>query len=212
MSGAGAGFYARHIEPALVDFACSLGPISRQRAKIAPRAKGRVLEIGFGSGRNLPFYDPGAVRELVALEPSQAMRARARRRLAACPFPVELIGLKGEEIPLDAASVDTVLITYTLCTIADVGKALAGMRRVLKPGAPLLFCEHGRAPDPRVAKLQDRLAGVWSALAGGCRLDRDIPALLEAAGFRLDDLQSIYLPHTPRFVGYNVWGAARAAG
>jgi SAM-dependent methyltransferase len=205
------GFYQRHIEPRLVDFACSLGPISRQRAKVAPLARGRVLEVGFGGGRNLPFYDAAKVSEVIGLEPSPGMRALAAPRIAAAPFKVELIGLKGEEIPLDAASVDTVLVTYTLCTIPDVGAALAGMRRVLKPDGRFLFCEHGLAPDPGVARWQARLDRPWRAIAGGCRLNRDIGALIAAAGFNLGRTEAAYLPRTPRFVGYQIWGEAAPA-
>ncbi|MBI1364478.1 MAG: methyltransferase domain-containing protein [Alphaproteobacteria bacterium] len=204
-------FYQRHIEPAVVSFACGLKPIAKQREKIAPRARGVVLEVGFGSGLNLPFYDASRVEKLFALEPDEAMRRRAARRLAQTPIEVELIGAPGEEIPLPDQSVDSILITYTMCTIPDVARALAGMRRVLKPGGELYFCEHGRAPDPGVARWQDRLNGVWGALAGGCRLNRDIPAILKDGGFALASVEEMYLPGTPKIAGYNYWGTARPA-
>lgn len=203
-------FYQRHIEPALVSFACSQKPIARQRQKIAPRAHGVVLEIGFGSGLNLPFYDASRVEKLYALEPSEGMRRRAAGRLAESPLEVELLDLPGERIPLDSGSVDSALITYTLCTIPDVSAALAEIRRVLRPGGELYFCEHGRAPDPGVARWQDRLNGVWGAIGGGCNLNRDIPGLLRAGGFRLAGLEEMYLPGTPKFAGYNYWGTAKA--
>lgn len=203
--------YQRHIEPALVGFACSLKPISKQREKITPRAHGAVLEVGFGSGLNLPFYDVGRVSKLYALEPSEGMRRRARRRLAETPLDVELLDLPGEEIPLPDGAVDSVLITYTMCTIPDVARALGEMRRVLKPGGEMYFCEHGRAPDPGVARWQDRLNGVWGVFAGGCNLNRDIPGLLRKSGFALSGLEEMYLPGTPKFAGYNYWGTAKAA-
>lgn len=204
-------FYQRHIEPRLVSFACGLKPIARQRAKIVPRAHGVVLEVGFGSGHNLPFYAAERVEKLFALEPSEGMRRRARGRLAETPLDVELLDLPGEKIPLAAASVDSVLITYTLCTIPEVAKALGEIRRVLKPGGEMFFCEHGRAPDPGVARWQDRLNGVWGAIAGGCNLNRDIPGLLRNSGFMISGLEEMYLPGTPKFAGYNYWGTAVAA-
>ncbi|MBB5517535.1 class I SAM-dependent methyltransferase [Amphiplicatus metriothermophilus] len=202
------GFYRDHIEPALVDFACGLKPVRRERAAIAPLARGRVLEVGFGSGRNAPYYDRSAITRLFALEPSEAMRRKAARRIADLPFPVEWLDLPGEEIPLDDASVDTVLVTYTLCTIPDVARALAGMRRVLKPGGRLAFLEHGRAPDPGVARWQDRLNGVWGRLAGGCNLNRDPVALIERAGFRIERADRHYARGAPRFAGYMSAGLA----
>ena len=125
------------------------------------------------------------------------------------PFAVEYLALQGENIPLDGDSVDTVLVTYTLCTIVDAIAALEGMRRALKPGGRLIFCEHGRAPDEAVQRWQRRLNPLWGRIGGGCNLDRDIPALIETAGFRIDALDSMYLPGTPRFAGFNYWGSAR---
>ncbi|MEZ5895255.1 MAG: class I SAM-dependent methyltransferase [Parvularculaceae bacterium] len=206
------GFYGEHIEPALVSFACGLKPIARQREKITPRAHGEVLEVGFGAGLNLPYYDAGKVTKLYALEPSAAMRKRAAGRLAQSPLPVELLDLPGEEIPLADQSVDCILVTYTMCTIPDVAAALGEMRRVMRPGAQMYFCEHGRAPDPAVVKWQNRLNGVWGRLGGGCNLNRDIPAILAAAGFALDGVEEMYLPGTPKFAGYHYWGAATIAG
>lgn len=202
--------YQRYLEPRLVECACSTKPISKQRLKVVPRASGKVLEIGFGAGQNLPFYDEAKVEKLYALEPSALMRKRACARLAASSLVIEFLDLPGEEIPLDDASVDTVLTTYTLCTIPDAARALDGMRRVLKPDGRLYFCEHGRARDDGVRRWQDRLNGVWGALAGGCNLNRDIPVMIRKAGFDFDDLIADYLPSTPKIAGYNYWGAARA--
>jgi len=201
-------FYANHILPHLINAACGTGPIRRQRAKIVPRARGVVLEIGIGTGLNLPFYDADAVERLVGLDPSEASWELAAKRSSGLAFPVEFIGLPGEQIPLASASVDCIVMTYSLCTIPDPAAALAGMARVLKPGGELLFCEHGLAPDASVRRWQHRLDPLWKHIAGGCHLDRDIPALIEAAGFRFTDQTSMYLPATPRFAGFNTWGSA----
>lgn len=204
------GFYANHIEPALVDLACGTKPIRRERAKIVPAAAGRVLEIGFGSGRNAPYYEAARIERLFALEPSAAMRKRAAPRIADLPFPVDWLDLPGEEIPLDDHSVDTVLVTYTLCTIPDVGKALSGMRRVLKPGGRLVFLEHGLAPDPGVQRWQNRLNGLWGRFAGGCNLNRDPASLIRKAGFRIEQVDAHYARGTPKFAGFMTAGVALA--
>ncbi|MEZ5892431.1 MAG: class I SAM-dependent methyltransferase [Parvularculaceae bacterium] len=202
------GFYAEHIEPALVSCACGMKAIARERAKIVPKASGDVLEVGFGSGHNAPYYDQSAITRLFALEPSEAMRRRAEKRVADLSFPLEWLDLPGEEIPLDDASVDTVLVTYTLCTIPGVEAALAGMRRVLKPGGKMIFLEHGLAPDPGVAAWQNRLNGVWGKLAGGCHLNRDPAALVSAAGFSVQSLDQHYAKGAPKFAGFMTAGVA----
>lgn len=184
--------------------------ISRERARIVPEASGTVLEIGFGSGCNAPFYDECAVTRLFALEPSQAMRRRAAKRIADLAFPIEWLDLKAEEIPLDSKSVDTVLVTYTLCTIPDVARALLGMRRVLKPGGKLVFLEHGAAPDPGVRRWQDRLNPVWGKLGGGCNLNREPLALIRDAGFEPGPVTTHYAKGAPKFAGYMYRGVAFA--
>ncbi len=202
------GFYDRHILPRVLDLACGSKVVQRQRQKVVPLATGRVLEIGIGSGLNLAFYDAARVERVIGLDPAEAMLAYARRRARQAPFAVEYLALEGEQIPLEAESIDTVLVTYTLCTIPDAAAALDGMRRVLKPGGRLIFCEHGRAPDAAVRRWQHRLNPLWNRIGGGCNLDRDIPRLIEAAGFRIGSLESMYLPRTPRFAGFNYWGTA----
>ncbi len=202
------GFYDRYILPKVLNWSCGAKQVRAQRQKVVPLAEGRVLEIGIGSGLNLPYYDPAKVERVIGLDPAEEMLSYARRRSATLPFTVEYLALEGEHIPLDRHSVDTVLVTYTLCTIADVIAALEGMRAVLKPGGRLIFCEHGRAPDAAVRRWQHRLNPLWNRIGGGCNLDRDIPALIEGAGFRVDDLESGYLPRTPRFAGFNYWGTA----
>ncbi len=200
-------FYERRILPRLIDFACRTELITRQRQKLIPFAQGVVLEIGFGSGLNLPFYDRTRVSRLLGVEPSEKLREMSQRN-ADDLLPLELIGLSGEAIPLHDSSVDTVVSTYTLCTIPDVESALREIRRVLKPDGVLLFSEHGRAPDPSVCRWQDRVNPLWRRLAGGCNLNRDVPGLLHAAGFKLDRLEQGYLPG-PRLLTFNSVGTAR---
>lgn len=201
-------FYEDRILPHLLHLACGNRVVAQQRAKVVPQASGRVLEIGMGSGLNLPYYDPGRVELVWGLEPSEGMRRKARANAARVPFELRWLELPGEEIPLEDDSADTVVITYTLCTIPDWQRALGQMRRVLRPGGQLLFCEHGSAPDARVRCWQARINPVWRRLAGGCNLNRAIPQLITDTGFAIDRMDSGYLPKTPRFAGFNYWGAA----
>lgn len=203
-------FYDEKILPHLIDFACSTKPTRKQREKIVPLAEGEVLEIGFGSGLNLPFYDPRKVTRIWGLEPSAGMRQKARAVLDASRLDVEFIDLPGESIPLETGSVDTVLVTYSLCTIPDAVAALEEMRRVLKPAGSLLFCEHGAAPDRSVRRWQRRLNPAWRRVAGGCNLDRDIPGLISKGGFELVADERMYVPGV-RMLSYNYWGRARVA-
>lgn len=203
-------FYSRYILPAVITCTCGAKPVRYQRRKIVPRAEGVVLELGFGAGLNLPYYDATKVSRVYALEPEQGMLARARKAARAAPVPVEILPERAEEISLPTGSVDAVLVTYSLCTIPDAVSALQGARRVLKPGGQLLFCEHGLAPDPEVQRTQARVERWWKPIAGGCHLTRDIPALVRAGGFSITDMETMYLPSTPRFAGYNYWGSARA--
>lgn len=203
------GFYDTYIVPRIINLACGTKPISYQRRKVVPMAEGRILEIGIGTGLNLDYYDPSKVEKVIGLDPSEESWRIAGKRARDLPFDVEFIGLPGEEIPLDANSVDTVLVTYSLCTIPDPHSALEGMRRVLRPGGKMIFCEHGEAPDENVRKWQDRINPVWKAVCGGCNLNRKIPSLIEGAGFQVTQMDTMYLPSTPRFAGFNYWGAAQ---
>jgi ubiquinone/menaquinone biosynthesis C-methylase UbiE len=203
------GLYDRYILPPLINLACSSKPNMKQREKVVPLAEGEVLEIGVGSGLNFPFYDTNKVRKVWGLEPSEGMRLLARKKLAGSELNVELIDLPGEEIPLDTNSVDTVVVTYTLCTIPDAQRALRGMRRVLRPGGHLLFCEHGAAPDDGVRRWQERLNPVWRRFSGGCNINKDIPGLLESSGFRVVVDERMYIPGV-KALSYNYWGSAAA--
>jgi len=200
-------WYEEKMLPRLMNIACSSKPHHKQREKIVPRASGDVLEIGFGGGLNLAHYDQDKVRRIWGLEPSAGMRKLAEEKIADTKLDVELIDLPGEEIPLEDNSVDTVLITFTLCTIPEVATALDGMRRVLKSGGQLLFSEHGKAPDANVVKWQDRMNPVWKKISGGCNMNRDIPALLDAAGLEIQDDNRMYTPGL-KSLSYMYWGAA----
>ena len=201
------GLYAKYILPRLVHFSCSTKPCMRQREKVVPLASGEVLEIGVGSGLNLPFYDSRRVTRLWGLEPAAEMRQLAAAAVQSLPFEFEFIDLPGEEIPLEANSVDTVVVTYTLCTIPETEPALRGMARVLRPGGKLIFCEHGAAPDDDVRRWQERMNPIWSRVGGGCNLDREIPELIRAGGFEIDRMETMYLPGW-RPAGFNYWGSA----
>ncbi len=203
------GLYDRFLLPYLIDFACGIKPVRMQREKVIPRATGKVLEIGIGTGLNMQHYDKSRVEKIWGLDPALQMHRLAAKRIRRAGLDVELVGLPAEQIPMQDASFDSIVCTYTLCTIPDPHKALEEMRRVLKPGASLIFCEHGQAPDASVARWQARLNPIWRPLAGGCNLDRPVPKLLADAGFNVQDMQTMYLPG-PRLLTYNYWGSATA--
>ena len=205
------GLYERYVLPHVINMSCSAPPILKQREKVVPLATGRVLEVGMGSGINLSFYDPDKVELVFGLEPSEGMRRKAQKNLAASPVEVKWLDLPGEQIPLDDKSVDTVVLTYTLCTISDFRSALAGMRRVLKPGGVLLFCEHGEAPDEAVSRWQARVNPFGKKIAGGCNLNRRIPQDIEEADFAISKVETMYLPGAPRIFASNYWGEASVA-
>ena len=206
------GVYDRYVLPHLLRCACGSKPIRYQRRKVVPDASGVILEVGMGSGENLPYYDSKKVKLIYGLEPSEGMRALARPAVEKSGLPVEFIDLPGEAIPLPDQSVDTVLLTYTLCTIPDRPAALAQMKRVLKPNGRLIFCEHGLSPDDATARWQRRVNPLWSKMAGGCHIDQPIPELIREAGFDITKLHEMYLPATPKILGFNFWGEAILAG
>lgn len=199
--------YDKYILPRVVDLACGQKPNMRQREKVVPLASGNVLDVGIGSGLNLPFYDSAQVTKLWGLDPSPEMIRIARKRAESAEVEVEFIGLPGEQIPLPDSSIDTVVLTFTLCTIADPDVALGQIRRVLKSNGRLIFCEHGVAPDADVRRWQDRINPIWKRFSGGCHLNRAIPDLIEEAGFGIEALETMYLPGW-RPATYNYWGNA----
>lgn len=199
--------YERYLMPRLVDLACALPAITRQRAKVVPRASGRVLEVGFGGGRNLRHYGE-EVSELLALDPHPGFLRIARRRARHFAPPLRTLELAGERIDLDSGSVDNVVMTYTLCSVDEPGTVLDEIRRVLRPGGRLFLAEHGAAPDAAVRRWQDRLTPYWRKLAGNCHMNRDQRATLLAHGWRDDELEEGYVPG-PKVLTWNVWGVSR---
>lgn len=200
------GLYREHLLPRALHLAMRGWPFRAERPRCVGRAEGRVLEIGFGSGLNLPHYGAG-VRELLALEPSAVARRLARPAIEAAPFPVRFVGLEAASIPLEDGAVDCVVSTWTLCTVPDPHAALAEVRRVLRPGGALHFLEHGRHPDPRLARWQERLDPLQRRIAGGCHLSRAIPALVSAAGLRLEGVEEFELAR-PTLAGHSFLGSA----
>jgi ubiquinone/menaquinone biosynthesis C-methylase UbiE len=199
--------YARYLLPRLIDLAMRNKDATRLRAEWLPHARGEVLEVGIGSGLNLAFY-PSEVRRVYGVDPSAELQQMARKRTAGHPRKVEFLSQSAEEwLPLPDRTIDTVVMTWTLCSIPDPLKALHQMKRVLKPDGRLIFVEHGRAPDSRVAAWQDRLNPVWKRIAGGCHLNRKIDELLVQAGFQIDELRTMYLAG-PRPMTYSYQGFA----
>jgi len=202
------GVYAKYVLPRLIDLAMRNREASRLRADWVPHARGNVLEVGIGSGLNLPFYS-SEVQYLYGVEPSEELQRMARTRAASTAMKIEFLSQSAEEtLPLSDESIDTVVITWTLCSIADPASALRQMKRVLKSNGLLIFSEHGRAPDPQVATWQDRFTPVWKRIGGGCHLNRKIDVLLAQGGFKIDELKATYLPG-PRPMTYTYQGFAR---
>ena len=201
--------YDKHILPKLLNCLCSAKPMGYQRQKIVPSAEGAVLEVGIGSGLNLPFYDKSKIDKIWGLDPSEELNKMAAQVASEEGLEVDFIISGAEDIPLLDNEVDTILITYTMCTIPEVKRANEEMKRVLKPEGRMIFCEHGKAPDKNVFKWQKRINPIWKKIAGGCSLHRNIPELIEASGFKLEKLDTMYLPSTPKFAGYNYWGSAK---
>lgn len=202
-------FYEDRILPHIIDRACSMGQIMKLRSHVVPQARGRVLEVGMGSAINMEFYNSDKVEMVYGLEPSEGMRRKAQPNLARSPIKVEWLDLPGEKIPLNDESVDTIVLTFTLCTIPDWQTALQQMWRVLKPGGELLFLEHGESPHDSTRKWQHRITPGWKKLAGGCHLNRNIADLIRHAGFEIVDLENLYVPKAPKIAGYIYKGRAQ---
>jgi ubiquinone/menaquinone biosynthesis C-methylase UbiE len=202
------GFYQRFVLPRLIDLAMQNREAARHRRIVVPQASGEVLEIGIGSGLNLPFYTT-EVRALVGLDPSPELLKMAAEAAGGAPFKVELVERSAEDMPFDDRSFDSVLSSWSLCSVPDAPRALAEIRRVLRPDGRLIFIEHGLSSEPAVARWQRRLNRPWGGLTGGCHLDRDMAALIETAGFDLDAIETGYLIKGPRLLSYHFAGQAR---
>ena len=200
--------YEKYVLPKFLNCACGSKPVARQREKVVPLAEGRVLEIGIGSGLNLPFYDKTKVDEIWGLDPSEELSEMARTVATQEGMKVNFISSGAEEIPLPDDHFDSVLITYTMCTIPEVIRANKEIRRVLKEQGKMIFCEHGVAPDDNIRKWQKRINPFWGKIAGGCNINRNIPSLIQESGFDIVEMEEMYLPNTPKIAGYNFWGYA----
>ena len=206
-----ANFYERRILPKLLTCACASPPMMKQRAKIVPLAQGKVLELGVGMGLNLALYDATKVASVAGVDPAAELRAQAMAAPRDPRLNVTIADGTAEALPFGDGAFDTVVCTFTLCSVHTPAAALAQARRVLKPGGRLLYCEHGLAPDPDVAKWQRRIEPLWKRLAGGCHLTRPVTRAIADAGFHIESSETMYLPGTPRFAGWNEWGAATPA-
>ena len=200
--------YDKYVLPKFLNCACASKPILRQRQKVVPLAEGKVLEIGIGSGLNLPFYEKSKIDEIWGLDPSEELSAMARIVADQESIEVNFISSGAEEIPLPDDHFDSVLVTYTMCTIPEVLRANQEIRRVLRAGGKMIFCEHGEAPDENIRKWQERINPFWGKIAGGCNINRKIPSLIQDSGFDIVEMEEMYLPNTPKIAGYNYWGYA----
>ena len=201
------GFYKEHIVPCLIHLSMRQRRLEPYRSRLVAVASARVLEIGIGSGLNLPFYGQGII-QIIGLDTSPKLLEMVRDGTRRTSTPLELIEASAEDIPIDGRSIDTVVTTWTLCSIPDAPRALAEMRRVLKPGGRLLFVEHGRAPEPRVQWWQDHLTPTWKHFSGGCHLNRAISVLIQNAGFHIERLDTGYMPG-PKMMTFMYEGSAR---
>ena len=200
--------YEKFVLPKVLDVCCSTKPITYQRNKIVPNAEGTILEIGIGSGLNIPYYQKSNIKKIYGLDPSPELCEMAKKAAHNNEIKIDFLIEGAEEIKLPSQSIDTVLITYTLCSIPNPNDALKEMKRVLKHDGKILFCEHGAAPDLNVFKWQNRINPFWGKLFGGCNINRDIPSIIINSGFKINNLEQMYLPSTPKIVGYNYWGSA----
>jgi len=206
-----ASWWERHGVPRLIKCACSQGQIMKVRSQIVPNASGDVLELGCGGGINMEFYNPARVTSFTGLDPSPELLAMSRAAAQARGMVADIQGGVGEAMPFASGRFDTVVTTFTLCSVADQAAVLSEIRRVLKPGGTALFLEHGAAPDAGVAKWQRRIEPLWKRIGGNCHLTRPISGAYEAAGFAVDRQAAAYIPKSPRPFGWYEYGAARAA-
>ncbi len=205
-------WYDAHIMPRLVTCACSQGQVLKRRVGLIPLARGDVFELGCGGGINQQFYDASAITSYAGIDPHEGLLESTRAEAKAKGWPADIREGVGEEIPFPDRFFDTVVCTFTLCSVEDPARVLSEMRRILRPGGQALFLEHGRAPDADVAKWQDRIEPYWKPIAGGCHLTRPIGSAFRGAGFEVEPLGQGYLPKAPRFAGWNEWGVARKPG
>ncbi len=205
------GWWDRHVVPRLIGCACTQPAVMRDRAKVVPRASGDILELGCGGGTNLQFYDWSQVRSLSGVDPSPELLGRAQDALLRSGRSANFANGIAEALPFESSSFDSVVTTFTLCSVQDPTAALSEVRRVLRPGGRLIFLEHGKAPDPAAANWQNRIEPVWKHIAGGCHLTRPVTGAISDAGFVCDAPQGHYMKRTPKWLGWVEWGEASLA-
>ena len=203
------GWYDRIVLPRLIDAACSQPPMTRLRDEYVSQAAGRVLEMGIGSGLNLQHYDANKVDAIVGVDPAAELTVKAQERAEQLDVPVEVLVLSGEDLDIDNSSFDTIVCTWTLCSIPNPYRAVEEMRRVLKPGGQLIFVEHGRSDEAAVHKWQRRIEPLWKKIGGGCHLTRRADDLLEDGGFKLNQFASGY-EKGPKVAAFMMHGIAQA--
>lgn len=209
--GRGMGFaewYDEHVVPRFIKCACSSPAIMKLREKVVPLASGDVFEIGCGGGINQQFYDPAKITSYAGLDPSAKGLEYARGEAQKKGWKADIRQGFGEHIPFADNSFDTVVCTFTLCSVESQADTLKELRRILKPGGRLLYAEHGRAPDANVRRWQERIEPFWKKLAGGCHLTRPVTQAIAAGGFEAHEAGERYAPKTPRFAGWMEWGEA----
>lgn len=205
-------WYDRHIMPRLITCACSQGQVMKRRAAVVPLAKGDVFELGCGGGINQEFYDAGSIASYAGIDPHEKLLDTARHAAREKGWAVDIRQGRGEAIPYPDSAFDTVVCTFTLCSVEDPARVLAELARILRPGGQALFLEHGRAPDAGVAEWQDRIEPVWKRIAGGCHLTRPIGGAFRGAGFHVAPIGQGYTAKAPKFAGWMEWGAAIKPG
>ena len=204
------GFYSRVIFPCVLDFAMTTGQMKKRRSQVLADVSGDIFEIGFGTGLNLPFY-PDHVKEITTVEVNPGTSKRAQKRIAESDITVHTNILNAESLPMDDETFDSVVCTWTLCSIENVEKALSEVRRVLRPGGKFFFVEHGASPDPKIRKWQDRLNPFWGIIGDGCNLNRNAEQLIQDQHFEITSLDKGYMEKSPRFAGYMYQGVATKA-
>ncbi|MCQ0110120.1 class I SAM-dependent methyltransferase [Zhouia amylolytica] len=199
--------YNKYLLPKLIDWTCKQKPNRLQRQKIVPLAHGNVLEIGVGSGLNLPFYDNEKVKHLIAIDPSLEVWKQNNNDPKILGLQFDFLRAYADNLPIENNAIDTVVTTYTMCSIKNLEQTFIELRRVLKPSGKLLFYEHGKAPDKNIQKWQNRINPLWRRLGGGCNLNRDIPDIINKNGFIIPDLHTMYIPGW-KPASFNFWGTA----
>jgi len=205
------GPFDKFVLPRLIEWACSHDSIGEQRQIVVPKASGTVLEVGIGSGLNLPFYDRSKVKNIIGIDPGKSILELGSERFDDMDIPLEVLTESAENIPLENNSVDTVLLTWAGCSVPDIETALCEMRRVLKPDGQLVFCEHGRSNQPHIARYQDWLNKIWPHFSGGCNLNRDFAGLIDNAGFNITEMDTFYTMKAPKVVSFHFRGIAISA-